>query len=271
MPRLDVTASQPEVHNSIRSRSRNSGAGRSYDEMSGNISRGRQRLQNMFASFEERLTRRRRNIAAAYHERESQRRESMREVETLGRRLDSVSSNLMQLLDNMSRDSQRYRRYIREIPAIPDMPSIQLPNHIPNPSRQLREQISTANQNAASRGRSQTTSTANQNSQREPLVTDLSNQNPTGPGSSRRRNFVPTRSRGRQPNYGDIYHSTNLVTERRTSGPPLISSINTPRLSRNRTGHSGTSRLTERSRESNLRLSVPNAHNADRHKFNTRL
>ena len=272
MPRLDVTASQPEVHNAFRSRSRNSGTGRSYDEMSGNISRGRQRLQNMFASFQERLTRRRRNIDAAYHERESQRRESMREVETLGRRLDSVSSNLMLLLDNMSRDSQRYRRYIREIPAIPDMPSIQLPNHIPNSSRQLREQIAAANQNATiSRGRSHATSTPNQNSQQQPLVTDLSNQNVIGSGSSRSRNFVPTRSRGRQPNYGDIYHSTNLVTERRSNGPPLIPSLNTPRLSRNRTGNGGTSRLTERSRESNLRLSVPNAHHADRQKFSTRL
>ena len=271
MPRLDVTASQPEVHNGFRPRSRNSGTGRSYDEMSGNISRGRQRLQNMFASFEERLTRRRRNIDAAYHERESQRRESMREVETLGRRLDSVSSNLMLLLDNMSRDSQRYRRYIREIPAIPDMPSIQLPNHIPNSSRQLREQIAAANQNATSRGRSHPSSPPNQNSQREPLVTDLSNHNVIGSGSSRSRNFVPTRSRGRQPNYAEIYHSTNLVTERRSNGPPLISSLNTPRLSRNRTGNGGTSRLTERSRDSNLRLSVPNAHHVDRRKFSTRL
>ena len=128
-----------------------------------------------------------------------------------------------------------------------------------------------ANQNATSRGRSQATSTPNQNSQQQPLVNDLSNRNVIGSGSSRSRNFVPTRSRGRQPNYGDIYHSTNLVTERRSNGPPLISSLNKPRLSRNRTGNGGTSRLTERSRESNLRLSVPNAHHADRHKFSTRL
>ena len=103
MPRLDVAISQPEIQNAFRPRSRGSVTGRSYDEMWGSINRGRQRLQQLFASFEQRLARRRRNIDSAYQERESHRRESMREVETLGRRLDSVSSNLMRLLDNMSR------------------------------------------------------------------------------------------------------------------------------------------------------------------------
>ncbi len=64
-------------------------------------------MQQMFVGFGERLERRRRHIEHAHAEQEAQRGERMREVETLGRRLDSVSSNLKRLLDNMSRDSQR--------------------------------------------------------------------------------------------------------------------------------------------------------------------
>ena len=268
MPHLDVITSQQEVQNSFRSR-RNSGTGRSYDEMTGNISRGRQRLQNMFASFEERLTRRRRNIDAAYQERETHRRQSMREVETLGRRLDSVSSNLMRLLDNMSRDSQRYRRYIREIPTIPDMPSIQLPNHIPNSFRELRQHI--ASQSTSSRVRSHVTTTAaNQNSQNNPAVTDLANHNSRESRSSTNRISVPIRSRARQSAASGHYNSTNLTMDTRGTGPPLISSSNTPRLSRNRRTN-GASRLTGRSQETSVRLSVSNGHQVDRHGFNTRL
>ncbi len=88
----------------------------SYDQMQRQISRRRQRVENMMEMFSDQLDRRRQNIESFYTERERVRRESMNEVRDLGRRLHHVSSNLYSLMDNMSRDSERYQSYIRDQP-----------------------------------------------------------------------------------------------------------------------------------------------------------
>ncbi len=258
----------------------------------------------MFASFEERLTRRRQSIDNAYRERETQRRQHMREVETLGRRLDSVATSLMGLLDNMSNSSQRYRQYIREIPNIPDIPTIQLPSQIPTSSRALREHM--ARQRAAHQARKRQRSRARQ--------TPDGRQTPTGAneisannsdnaqanhgsrlnnGASRSVNFQRQPVPNVNSNYGNRSNQvpTNKNSSNKSSNrggassitqPTLIQSSNQgPRLSRNRLvsnvqignqGNRQNSRPVSRSLDTQTRINVTNPQNASRwNQFSTRL
>ena len=178
-----------------------------------------------------------------------------------GQRLFKPHATFGQQCHGTHRDSRRdtLEKFLQFL----DMPSIQLPNHIPNSSRQL---LSKLQQPIRMRLHRKKSGNITPKSEHTTFSYWFIQSDVIGSGSSRSRNLCQQECRWRQPNYGDIYHSTNLVTERRSNGPPLISSHNTPRLSRKRPGNGGTSRLTDRSRESNLRLSVPNAHHADRHK-----
>lgn len=78
----------------------------------------RQRLEQLIDSFQVRLTRRRQEIERHQQEQERQRQESLQEVESLGRRLEDVSSNLMRLINNLHEDSRRYQGYVNEAQSV---------------------------------------------------------------------------------------------------------------------------------------------------------
>ena len=90
------------------------GEGQSYTRLDTRIRRGRQQLEHLFNSFNTQLERRGRDIEEHYRRRETQRQEQLREVHDLGQRLNEVSTDLMYLLGNMNRDSERYHTYIRQ-------------------------------------------------------------------------------------------------------------------------------------------------------------
>ena len=75
--------------------------------------RGRRRLRHLFEAFSAELDQRRQNIDEHYRLREARRMDRLSEVESLGRRLDDVSTDLDRLMSDMTRDSDRYQGYIR--------------------------------------------------------------------------------------------------------------------------------------------------------------
>ncbi len=83
------------------------------DSTSNRLDRDREALHFMFLDFERQLAQRGRSIRWFHETRERDRLDRLREMESLGRRLDQVGGDIMQMLTDMEWDGRRYRDYIR--------------------------------------------------------------------------------------------------------------------------------------------------------------
>jgi hypothetical protein len=72
------------------------------------IAERRHRIDNLMEAFSEQLRQRRDSIETVRREQERERRERLDEIHTLSNRLSDVAGNLMQLLDSVSHDPQRF-------------------------------------------------------------------------------------------------------------------------------------------------------------------
>ncbi|KAI0231285.1 hypothetical protein LSAT2_018351 [Lamellibrachia satsuma] len=104
----------------------------------------RRQVEEMMGNLGRQLERRRAGINALHRQREVARQEQMQEVHDLSHRLNTVSTNLNQLLTNMAADSKRYRRYIQTtenvMGSMPSLPQSVEPPVIGNaPHRRATE------------------------------------------------------------------------------------------------------------------------------------
>ena len=113
-----ATLPQSQPNSTLPSMSSSYGAGHTATSVANQqpgtraINQGWHRLESMMDAFTEQLERRRLSVENAYREQERARQEQMKEAQCIGRQLGKVASDLTTLIDNISRDTMRYRSYI---------------------------------------------------------------------------------------------------------------------------------------------------------------